>query len=77
MPGKRGSRSKAIAEPPADPEVMFTLTMHEKMQGAWRRRAGTWVSTTAWTMELTQEEYEMLNRSIAALRKARRVASHA
>jgi hypothetical protein len=64
---------------PESPEVMFVLEMREKMHGVWRRRAGTWVSTTTWTIDLTHAEYETLNRYIAALRgqKTRKVVRHA
>ena len=67
------------AATPEPPGVTFVLEMREKMHGVWRRRAGTWVSTTAWTIDLTQEEYEALNSYIAALRgrKTRKVVSHA
>jgi hypothetical protein len=40
--------------------------MREKMHGVWRRRAGTWVSITAWTIDLTQKEYETLNHHLGA-----------
>jgi hypothetical protein len=77
MRRKAGSKLKPIAEPPEQPEVIFTLEMREKMHGVWRRRSGNWVSTTAWTIDLTQKEYETLHRYIGGLRKAQKGASHA
>jgi hypothetical protein len=73
------SKTATEAATPEQPELIFTLEMREKIHGVWRRRAGTWVSTTAWTIDLTQEEYETLSRHIEALRgrKTRKVVSHA
>jgi cation diffusion facilitator CzcD-associated flavoprotein CzcO len=70
--------AKIAAKNAEQPEVIFTLEMREKMHGVWRRRrAGTWVSTTTWTIDLTQEEYETLHRYIAALRKPGKMAARA
>jgi hypothetical protein len=74
----------AIAKPPEQPEVMFSLEMREKTQGSWRARAGKWISITSWSIDLTALEYQDLTHRIAALRapeyrprKARKVANHA
>ena len=68
MPKKARSKFK--------PEVVFSLEMREKTHGAWPRRAGTWVSITTWTIDLTQAQYVTC---LAALpgQKARKVVSHA
>jgi len=69
---------KARSKPPEyQPEVMFTLEMREKMRGPWRPHAGNWVSVVAWTIELTQEQYNTCLAAVGASgRKARKVASH-
>jgi hypothetical protein len=68
--------AKIAAKNAEQPEVMFTLEMREKMHGVWRRRAGTWVSTTASTIDLTQAEYETLNRCIATLRAPKKASQN-
>ena len=74
MPRTAGSKLKPIAKPPEQPEVMYALDMREKTHGVWRRRPGTWVSITAWTIDLTQEEYATLNHTLAALRAPEKAA---
>ena len=73
MPRKAGSKP-----PEYQPAVTFSLAMHEKMRGPWRPHAGKWVSVVAWTIELTQEQYNACLAAVGASgRKARKVASHA
>jgi hypothetical protein len=62
MPRKVESNLEPIAAQPEQPAVFFTLEMHEKTRGLWRRRAGT-----PWRISLNRAEYEILNRCISAL----------
>ncbi len=64
-----------LTKPHEQPEVTFTLEMREKMRGPWHRRAGMWVSTTTWTIDLTQDEYATLAQSLRKARKAVRYAA--
>ena len=57
----------SVTKTSEQPEIMFKLEMIEKM------RAGIWVSSTTWTIDLTGAEYAALAQS---LRKARKAANH-
>jgi hypothetical protein len=69
---KTATKAAAIEQP----EVMFALEMREKMRGPWRPHAGTWLSTTEWTIDLTREQYATCL-AVLPRQKARKVVSHA
>jgi len=73
----------SVTKTSEQPEITFTLEMHERTRGVWRTRSGSWVSTSTWTIDLTPDQYMNFLAAVRPpknkrpRRKARKVASNA